>query len=265
MMKMQKQFFEVIFMKRFMMILAALLALVTCLAACTPATGDPIETTDSAQDTTEAPTEKPTEEPTTEEPTTEEPTTPEETTEPEPEMVVDLEAVKAAAITFITPEQIKAAAENPENDWSDFGGVTDNADGSVKVLYTTGKDDKWDPYCYLVKDYVMAGNIAVIQYRSEYDFDVNLYIGSKGNVATGPSEYVHAEIYQTEPGKWNYLVINLEEDAMAYDHMEGVLGFLRFGLDFSEPGDTVDFGFVAFFYSVKEAAQVLPLDPNADY
>ena len=246
-------------MKTWLILLASMLALIMCLSACTPATGDPVDTTDSDQATTEAPTDAPTEAPTTEEPTTEEPT------EPEPEAVVDLEAVKAAAITFITPAQIKAAAENPENDWSDFGGVTDNADGSVKVLYTTGKDDKWDPYCYLVKDYVMAGNIAVIQYRSEYDFDVNLYIGSEGNVATGPSEYVHAEIYQTEPGKWNYLVINLEEDAMAYDHMEGVLGFLRFGLDFAEPGDTVDFGFVAFFYSVKEAAQVLPLDPNADY
>ena len=154
---------------------------------------------------------------------------------------------------------IKTYAENPDQDWSDFGGMTVNEDGSVKALYRTGADDRWDPYCYLVKHYVAAGNIAVIQYRCEYNFGVNLYIGSDGNVATGDYEYVPAAIFASKAGEWNYLVINLAEDAWCYDNESGVLGFLRFGLDGAEAGDTVDFGFVAFFANMAEAAKVLPV------
>ena len=190
-------------------------------------------------------------------PTTEE-TTEEITTEEQP-ISVSIEDVKAAAITFVDPEMIKAYAENPDQDWSDFGGMTVNEDGSVKALYRYGADDHWDPYCYLVKDYVAAGNIAVIQYRCEYNFGVNLYIGSEGNVATGPAEHVQAAIYASKDGEWHYLVVNLEEDAMCYDNESGVLGFLRFGLDNAEAGDTVDFGFVAFFANITEAAKVLPI------
>lgn len=243
-------------MKRSMLLIVLSLSLVLCFAACDTPTEDPVDTTEEI--TTEAPaTEQTTAEITTEEPTTEE-TTEEITTEEQP-ISVSIEDVKAAAITFVDPEMIKAYAENPDQDWSDFGGMTVNEDGSVKALYRYGADDHWDPYCYLVKDYVAAGNIAVIQYRCEYNFGVNLYIGSEGNVATGPSEHVQAAIFASKDGEWNYLVVNLEEDAMCYDNESGVLGFLRFGLDNAEAGDTVDFGFVAFFANITEAAKVLPV------
>jgi hypothetical protein len=248
-------------MMKYWIIVMLVLSMLLCMTACTQTPETPEETTQAS--TTEAPTtEAPTTEaPTTEEPTTEEPTTEEITTEEETQAPVSIDAVKEAAITFITPEMIKAAAENPDNDWSDFGGMTFNEDGSVKALFTTGKDDKWDPYCYLVKEYYEAGDYAIIQYRSRDTFDVNLYIGSDRNVATGPDEYVHAEIFATPEGEWNYLIVNLADDAMCYDNESGVLGFLRFGLDFAEPGDTVDFGFVAFFYTLEQAAQVLPISP----
>ena len=245
-------------MKRSLILIALSLALVLCFAACDTPTEDPVDTTEEI--TTEAAaTEQTTEEITTEEPTTEEITTEEATTEALLQTPVNIEDVKAAAITFVGPEMIKAYAENPEKDWSDFGGMTVNEDGSVKALYRYGADDHWDPYCYLVKDYVAAGNIAVIQYRSEYNFGVNLYIGSEGNVATGPSEHVQAHIFATKDGEWNYLVVNLKDDAMCYDNDSGVLGFLRFGLDDAEAGDTIDFGFVAFFANITEAANVLPV------
>lgn len=245
-------------MKRSLILIVLSLALVLCFAACDTPTEDPVDTTEEI--TTEAPaTEQTTEEITTEEPTTEEITTEEATTEALLQTPVNIEDVKAAAITFVGPEMIKTYAENPDKDWSDFGGMTVNEDGSVKALYRYGADDHWDPYCYLVKDYVAAGNIAVIQYRSEYNFGVNLYIGSEGNVATGPSEHVQAHIFATKDGEWNYLVVNLKDDAMCYDNDSGVLGFLRFGLDDAEAGDTIDFGFVAFFANITEAANVLPI------
>ena len=240
-------------MKKSLYLIALSLALVLCFAACNTPAEQPIDTTES---TTEALT---TEEITTEEITTEEVTTEEITTEELLQTPVSIEAVKAAAITFVGPEMIKAYAENPEKDWSDFGGMTVNEDGSVKALYRYGADDHWDPYCYLVKDYVAAGDIAVIQYRSEFNLGVNLYIGSEGNVATGDYEYVPATIYASKEGEWNYLVINLAEDAWCYDTESGVLGFLRFGLDGAEAGDTIDFGFVAFFANISEAAKVLPV------
>ena len=245
-------------MKRSLILIVLSLALVLCFAACDTPTEDPVDTTEEI--TTEAPaTEQTAEEITTEEPTTEEITTEEATTEALLQTPVNIEDVKAAAITFVGPEMIKTYAENPDKDWSDFGGMTVNEDGSVKALYRYGADDHWDPYCYLVKDYVAAGNIAVIQYRIEYNFGVNLYIGSEGNVATGPSEHVQAAIYASKDGEWNYLVVNLADDAMCYDNESGVLGFLRFGLDNAEAGDTVDFGFVAFFANITEAANVLPI------
>ncbi|MBQ5361767.1 MAG: hypothetical protein IIU63_00325 [Clostridia bacterium] len=246
-------------MKRSMMLIALSLVPVLCFAACDTPAEEPIDTT--AEITTEEPTTEQvtTEEITTEEPTTEEPTTEEITTEAQLQTPVSIEAVKEAALTFVDPEMIKAYAENPDNDWSDFGGMTFNEDGSVKALYRYGADDHWDPYCYLVKDYVPAGNIAVIQYRCEYNFGVNLYIGSEGNVATGPAEHVQAAIYASKDGEWKYLVVNLADDAMCYDNDSGVLGFLRFGLDDAEAGDTVDFGFVAFFHNIDEAAKVLPV------
>ncbi len=247
-------------MKKTIVFIALSLALILCLAACQSSAEKPVDTTelDTEAPTTEYTTEEITEEITTEEVTTEE-TTEEITTEEQLQTPVSIEEVMAAAVTFITPEMIKAYAENPEQDWSDFGGMTVNEDGSVKALYRTGMDDRWDPYCYLVKDYVPAGEIAVIQYRCEYNFGVNLYIGSDGNVATGDYEYVPAEIFATTDGEWNYLVINLAEDAMCYDNESGVLGFLRFGLDGAEAGDTVDFGFVAFFHNMTEASKVLPV------
>lgn len=254
-------------MKRSLLLIVLSLVLVVCFVSCnTPAedsndTAENPTTTPSATNspTTQETTIEPTEAPTTQEITTEEPTTEETTTEAETQAPVSIEDVKKAAITFITPEMIKAAAEDPNQDSSDFGGMTVNEDGSVKALFRTGMDNKWDPYFYLVTDYVPAGNIAVIQYRCAYNFGVNLYIGSDGNVATGDYEYVPAEIFASEDGEWNYLIINLAEDAMCYDNESGVLGFLRFGLNDAESGDTVDFGFVAFFYSVSEAAAVLPL------
>ena len=256
MMNMTKIIYEVSEMKRSLLLIALSLVLVLCFAACDTPAEEPIDTTEHS---TEAPTtEETTEEITTEEVTTEQPTTEEVTTEEEP-ISVSIEDVKAAAITFVGPEMIKTYAENPDQDWSDFGGMTVNEDGSVKALYRFGADDKWDPYCYLVKDFVAAGDIAVIQYRSEYNFGVNLYIGSEGNVATGPTEHVQAEIFATEEGEWKYLVVNLAEDALCYDNESGVLGFLRFGLDNAQAGDTVDFGFVAFFANITEAAKVLPV------
>ena len=244
-------------MKKALILIVLTLTLVLCLTACNTPVEDPVDTTVSS---TEAPaTEAPTEEKTTEEPTTEEITTEEITTEALLQTPVNIEDVKAAALTFVTPEMIKAYAENPDNDWSDFGGMTYNEDGSVKALYRYGADDHWDPYCYLVKDYVPAGYISVIQYRSEYNFGVNLYIGSEGNVATGPSEHVQARIFASKDGEWNYLVVNLAEDAWCYDNESGVLGFLRFGLEDAEAGDTIDFGFVAFFHNITEAAKVLPV------
>ena len=240
-------------MKRILAILLAALLLCCVFVACE----------EEKEETPNRPSASTTEKVTTEEPTTEEPTT-EEVTEAETEFTVSIEDVRQAAITFITPEMIKAAAENPQQDWSDFGGMTVNEDGSVKALFRTGADNRWDPYCYLVKDYVAAGNIAVIQYRCIYNFGVNLYIGSEGNVATGDHEYVPAEIFASKNGEWHYLIVNLADDAMCYNTDDGVLGFLRFGLDMAEPGDTVDFGFVAFFYSVEEAAEVLPIDIDTE-
>ena len=122
----------------------ACIMLACSLAACEDPSTPPVEqTTDGATEgttegTTEGETEGATEQP------TEAPTTEDVTTEEQP-ISVSIEDVKAAAITFVDPEMIKAYAENPDQDWSDFGGMTVNEDGSVKALYRYGADDHWDP------------------------------------------------------------------------------------------------------------------------
>ena len=219
--------------------------------------------------TTEAPTteEPTTEEPTTEEITTEEPTTEAVTTEPETteeetteeETVAHptREDVKAYASVVLEMDDILASANNPQQDWSDFGGLTVHEDGTFTALFRMGTDNVWDPYFYLIKQPTAVDNILVIQYRSELDQTLNMYAGTEGINATGAGDHISGELYATGDD-WGYLILDLTEVAFAYEPNEAALGYLRFGLSMAESGDTIDFGFVAFFHTMEQVYQALP-------
>jgi hypothetical protein len=255
-------------MKRWIIAVLALSVLL-CMAACNQAPERPenVETTDSSAN--EAPTEAPaTEEATTETPVTEAPTaeetTAEETTaeetEPEKEEIYHptLDEVKIYATTVLETEDILATAHNEQQDWSDFGGLTLNEDGSLTALFRYGTDDKWDPYFYLIREDTPVDDVLVIKYRSEYDQSLNLYMGTEGNVAHGGGDNVDGSITATD-GDWAYVVIDISERAYCYDADSDYLGYLRFGLaNTADNGDTVDFGFVAFFRSMEQVEMVIP-------
>lgn len=251
-------------MKRVWIIMMVILMLAVVLSACD---SDPVqspevtteETTEEiTTDTEQSPTEEPTtEEITTEEITTEEITTEEITTEEVTLTPVDRDAVREAAVLYLDAAAMMEAADNEQQDWSDFGGLTENEDGSVTALFRMGSNDIWDPYFYLLKKDSTVGDILVIQYRCTYDFPVKLFMGTEGNFATGSGDEVLADIYGTE-GDWNYLILDMKEDAFAYDADAAALGYLRFGLDMAESGDTVDFGFVAFFNTMAEVEALIP-------
>lgn len=211
--------------------------------------------------TEEAITEEPptdataTEAPTTEEVTIEEPATEEETEEVSHPT---LEEVRQYATTVLETEDILKAAHNEEKDWSDFGGLTLNEDGSLTALFRYGADNKWDPYFYLIREDTFVDNILVIKYRSEYNQGLNLYMGTEGNVAHGGGDNVDYSI-EASDGDWAYVAIDLSELAFCYDVDAGYLGYLRFGLtNTSSDGDTVDIGFVAFFPSMDEVDKIIP-------
>ena len=248
--------YEVMKMKKLLILIAVSLALVVCMAACTPEADPPAETT---QASTEAPTEEnTTEEITTEEMTTEEITTEEITTEKVTQAPESIEDIKAAAVAFIDAAAMKEAADNPQQDWSDFGGLTENEDGSVTALFRMGTNAVWDPYCYLIKQPTTVGDIMVIKYRVDYDFRVNLYMGTEGNAATGAGDLVVAEIFATEGDDWGYLIVNLREEAACYDDQAAALGYLRIGLDMAESGDTLTIGYIAFFHSMDQVNELIP-------
>jgi hypothetical protein len=241
-------------MKRW--IIAALaLSMLLCMAACdqTPETPET-----SALPVTDAPTEEATTEaPETEAPT-EEATTEEETTEEEGIYHPTIDEVRQYATTILDTEDIMAAANNPEQDWSDFGGLTLNEDGSLTALFRYGSDNVWDPYFYLIREDTPVDDILVIKYRSEYAQGLNLYMGTEGNVAHGGGDTVDHSIKATN-GDWAYALIDMSEVAYCYDPSAGYLGYLRFGLaNTAEDGDTVDIGFVAFFPSMDEVDMVIP-------
>lgn len=253
-------------MKRWIIAVLALSVLL-CMAACNQTPETP-ETSESP--TVEAPTEAPateeitteapaTEAPTTEAPVTEAPATEEETTEAKEEIYhPTLEEVKNYATAVLETEDIMAAANNPEQDWSDFGGLTLNEDGSLTALFRYGTDNVWDPYFYLIRQDTPVDDIMVIKYRSAYDQGLNLYMGTEGNVAHGNGDNVDSFIEATD-GEWAYVAIDLAESAFCYNSETGYLGYLRFGLaNTAENGDTVDIGFVAFFSSMDEVDKIIP-------
>jgi hypothetical protein len=253
-------------MKRWIIAVLAL-SILLCMAACDqtpevsetsepPITEAPTETPATEETTTEAPA---TEAPATEAPTTEEPATEEETTQAKEEIYhPTVEEVAAYATTVLATEDILAAAHNPEQDWSDFGGLTLNEDGSLTALFRYGTDNVWDPYFYLIRQDTPVDDIMVIKYRSEYAQGLNLYMGTEGNVAHGGGDNVDHSIKATN-GDWAYALIDMSEVAYCYDPSAGYLGYLRFGLaNTAEDGDTVDIGFVAFFPSMDEVDMVIP-------
>ena len=238
-------------MKKLIALIAFSLILTLCLASCDKTTEQPAETTAQV---TEAPTEE-----TTVEETTAEQTTAEETTEEKVQVVhPSVEEVKAAAVTFLDAAAMQEAANNPQQDWSDFGGMTENPDGSVTLLFRMGTNDVWDPYCYLLKQPTTVGDVMVIKYQCKYDFRVRMYLATEGNAATGAGDNVTVEIFATEGDEWNYLVLNMAEEAPGYDASAAALGYVRFGLDMAESGDTVTIAYVAFFNNMNEVNDLIP-------
>ena len=243
-------------MKKSLILIALSLILVICLGACDQKTPP---ATDQTQATTESGTEEiTTVEETTEEITTEEITTEEITTEKVTQAPESIEDIKATAVAFIDAAVMQEAANNPQQDWSDFGGLTENEDGSVTALFRMGTNDVWDPYCYLIKQPTTVGDIMVMKYRVQYDFRVNLYMGTEGNAATGAGDLVVAEIFATEGDEWGYLILNMREEAACYDDAAAALGYLRIGLDMAESGDTLTIGYIAFFNSMDEVNALIP-------
>ena len=228
-----------------------------------------MSTTPETPATTEAPvTEAPTEEPATEEVTTEAPTaeettaeevTTEETTEAKEEIYhPTLEEVGQYATTILATEDILKAAHNEQQDWSDFGGLTLNEDGSLTALFRYGSDNVWDPYFYLIREDTPVDNILVIKYRSQYAQGLNLYMGTEGHAAHGNGDNVDYS-FRATGDDWAYVTIDISDLAFCYDAEAGYLGYLRFGLaNSAEDGDTVDFGFVAFFSSMDEVDKIIP-------
>ncbi len=241
----------------FMLILVLVCSMVLAcsMVSCDTTDEQPVDTTEAL---TEAPTEATTEEITTEEITTEEITTEEITTEAQTQKPESIEDIKAAAVTFLDAAAMIEAANNPQQDWSDFGGMTENPDGSITALFRMGTNDVWDPYCYLLKQPTTVGDIMVIKYQTKYDFRVKLYLGTEGDAAVGAIDNVMAEIFATEGDEWGYLIINMAEEAFAYDADAAALGYLRFGLDMAESGDTVTFAYVAFFNTMDEVNDLIP-------
>ncbi len=245
-------------MKRWIIAVLAL-SILLCMAACTQTTETPeppIPEPPAEEATTEATA---TEAPVTEAPATEAPATEEETTQEKEEIYhPTLDEVKTYATAVLETEDILAAAHNAEQDWSDFGGLTLNEDGSLTALFRYGSDNVWDPYFYLIRQDTPVDDIMVIKYRSAYDQGLNLYMGTEGNVAHGNGDNVDGAIEATD-GEWAYVAIDLAELALCYDSETGYLGYLRFGLaNTAENGDTVDIGFVAFFSSMDEVDKIIP-------
>ncbi len=239
-------------MKKLLALFSLLLVASVLLVACTP----------EQQPVDDPSTEETTPEQTTPEETTEqtsEDTTPEETTEQQAQMPEpSVEELKLKSVAFIDAAIMKEAADNPQQDWSDFGGLTENEDGSVTALFRMGTNDVWDPYCYLIKQDTTVADIMVIKYQVKYDFRVKLYMGSEGNAATGVGDLVMTEIFATEEGEWKYLILNLAEEAGMYDQEAAALGYLRLGLDMAESGDTITIGYIAFFNTMDEVNELIP-------
>lgn len=257
-------------MKRW--IIAALaLSVLLCVAACDRTTETPETPATTEAPVTEAPTEEPTTEefsteaPTAEETTAEEVTTEEETTEAKEEIYhPTLEEVGQYATTILATEDILKAAHNEQQDWSDFGGLTLNEDGSLTALFRYGSDNVWDPYFYLIREDTPVDNILVIKYRSQYAQGLNLYMGTEGHAAHGNGDNVNYSFRATD-GDWAYVTIDISDLAFCYDAEAGYLGYLRFGLaNSAEDGDTVDFGFVAFFSSMDEVDKIIPYQAMSD-
>ena len=132
------------------MIACVLLLTVGLLTACDGGKTPADTTAEDTPTSTDAPTEEPTPEateptdteaPTQPEETTEEVTT-EETTEAKEEIYhPTLEEVGQYATTILATEDILKAAHNEQQDWSDFGGLTLNEDGSLTALFRYGSDN----------------------------------------------------------------------------------------------------------------------------
>ena len=241
-------------MKKLLVLISLLLVIPLCLVACAMEKGPlPDDTTEQTTPEITTPEE------TTPEETTPEETTPEETTEekvqiPEPSM----EELKEKAVAFLDAAAMKEAADNPQQDWSDFGGLSDNPDGSVTALFRMGTNDVWDPYCYLLKQDTTVGDIMVIKYQIKYDFRVKLYMGTEGNAATGAGDLFMTEFFATEGDEWGYLIVNMAEEVPSYDKDAAALGYLRLGLDMAESGDTVTIMYIAFFNTMDEVNELIP-------
>lgn len=239
-------------MKRICMMLAIVLALSLCLCGCDHASENSGTT---AEQTTEAPTEsvvETTEEGTeaTTEATTEEITeaTTEETTEENAAKVPTRDEIKQAASAFVEVADMLEASRNEFQDWSDFGGLIENEDGSVTAVIQEDSNPVWDPYFYLIKKDTPVDNVLVIQYRTAMEYGVNLYLGTTGNAATGAGDLLTDVLYETGD-EWGYLVLDIGLLAGAYDANAASLGYLRMGLSYIESGESIDIGYVAFFHT----------------
>ena len=129
------------YVSKLLVLLLAVAMLAGCFAACDVQDETPEVTTDApeTEPVTEAPTDPVTEAPTT--PETEAPTE-EETTEKTEEIYhPTLEEVGQYATTILATEDILKAAHNEQQDWSDFGGLTLNEDGSLTALFRYGSDN----------------------------------------------------------------------------------------------------------------------------
>ena len=241
-------------MKRLWILLAIALLCNLCLVGCDGNTETPEVTTDNPVTSDEETTP----EQTTPEETTPEQTTPEETTEKEVVVHPTRDQIKEVASVVLEMDEILAAANNEQQDWSDFGGLTVNEDGTFTALFRMGTNDIWDPYFYLIKQDTVVDNILVIQYRSAIDQTLNMYAGTEGNAATGAGDHITDEMYATTGDEWGYLILNLAEIASCYDANASSLGYMRFGLSMAESGDTIQFGFVAFFNSMDQVNEYIP-------
>ena len=242
-------------MKRLWILLAIALLCNLCLVGCEGNTESPEVTTDNPVTSEEETTPEQT---TTPEETTPEQTTPEETTEKEVVVHPTHDQIKEVASVVLEMDEILAAANNEQQDWSDFGGLTVNEDGTFTALFRMGTNDIWDPYFYLIKEDTVVDNILVIQYRSAIDQTLNMYAGTEGNAATGAGDHITDEMYATTGDEWGYLILDLSQVASCYDANASSLGYMRFGLSMAESGDTIQFGFVAFFNSMDQVNEYIP-------
>lgn len=242
-------------MKRLWILLAIALLCNLCLVGCEGNTETPEVTTDNPVTSDEETTPEQT---TTPEETTPEQTTPEETTEKEVVVHPTRDQIKEVASVVLEMDEILAAANNEQQDWSDFGGLTVNEDGTFTALFRMGTNDIWDPYFYLIKEDTVVDNILVIQYRSAIDQTLNMYAGTEGNAATGAGDHITDEMYATTGDEWGYLILDLSQVASCYDASASSLGYMRFGLSMAESGDTIQFGFVAFFNSMDQVNEYIP-------